>query len=158
MALKTGRNSAQKKIPPFIFGLGNKKVSEFLKAYFEGDGGVEHNSVNACSKSQRLISELSYLLLRYGIVTRIKPRRKTATNSGASGIYWYLSISGQKDLNRFAQKIGFVSEKKQQKLLEIINKKFNTNVDVIPTADSLLQEIYQLFKPAHQYFQLLGIR
>jgi len=157
-AIKTGRNSAQKKVPPFVFGLNNKKTAEFLKAYFEGDGGVEHNSVNACSKSQRLISELSYLLLRYGIIARIKPRKKTATNSGASGIYWHLSISGQEDLKRFAQKIGFVSEKKQQKLFGIINKKYNTNVDVIPTADSLLQEIYQLFKPAHQYFQLLGIR
>ncbi|MBL7154951.1 MAG: hypothetical protein ISS88_00385 [Candidatus Portnoybacteria bacterium] len=156
--IKTEGSFNHKKIPSFIFSLNNKKAAEFLKAYFEGDGGVESNSVTACSKSPQLISELSYLLLRYGIIARIKPRRKTATNSGASGIYWYLSISGQKDLNRFAQKIGFVSEKKQQKLFGILNKKYNTNVDVIPTVDSLLKEIYQLFKPAHQYFQLLGIR
>jgi len=151
--------SAQKKVPPFIFGLGNKKTAEFLKAYFEGDGGVESNSVTACSKSQQLISELSYLLLRFGIITRISKKKKRATNSNHRGAYYYyLTISGQEDLKRFAQKIGFVSVQKQQKLLGIINKKFNTNVDVIPTVDSLLKEIYQLFKPAHQYFQLLGIR
>ena len=155
--LKIGRNAARKKVPPFIFGLDNKRAAEFLKAYFEGDGGVESNSVTACSKSQQLISELSYLLLRYGIITRIKPKKKIAADISASGIYWYLSISGQENLKRFEKKIGFVSVQKQQKLLGILNKKFNTNVDVIPTADSLLKEIYQLFKPAHQYFQLSGI-
>lgn len=150
--------SDRKKVPPFVFNLGNKKTAEFLKSYFEGDGGVERSSVAACSKSQKLISELSYLLLRYGIISRIKPRRKTATNSGATGIYWHLTISGQKNLKHFAQKIGFVSLGKQRKLAGIINKKFNTNVDIVPTVDILLKEIYQLFKPDHQYFQLSGIR
>jgi len=151
--------SAQKRVPPFVFNLDNKRAAEFLRAYFEGDGGVEHNSVNACSKSRRLISELSYLLLRYGIIARISKKKKRATNSNHRGAYYYhLTISGQKDLKQFAQEIGFVSKQKQQKLLKIINKKHNTNVDVIPTANSLLKEIYQLFQPAHQYFQLSGIQ
>ncbi|MEA2113731.1 MAG: LAGLIDADG family homing endonuclease, partial [Patescibacteria group bacterium] len=156
-AIGLNGKSAHKKVPSFVFSQSNKKAAEFLKAYFEGDGGVESASVNACSKSQQLISELSYLLLRYGIIARIKPKKKTAVNSGTSGIYWHLTISGQADLRRYAQKIGFVSKKKQKKLLGIINEKHNTNVDVIPTADSLIEEIYQLFKPAHQYFQLSGI-
>lgn len=150
--------SDKKKIAPFIFNQNNKLTAEFLRAYFEGDGGVERNSVTACSKSRKLISELSYLLSRYGVISRIKPRKKTATNSGATGIYWHLTISGQKDLKHFAQKIGFVTKEKQRKLAGIINKKSNTNVDVVPSVDAVLKEIYQLFNPAHQYFQLSGIR
>ena len=150
-------NSAAKKIPGFIFNQSNSQAAEFIKSYFEGDGGVERSQVVACSKSSRLINELSYLLLRYGIIARIKSRRKRATNSQAEGIYWHLSISGQENLQRFAEKIGFVSNKKQQKLLGLLNKKSNSNVDVIPTVDSLLQDIFRLFEPAHQYFQLAGI-
>ena len=144
--------SENKRVPPFIFNLSNKNIAEFLSAYFEGDGGVEKNLVAATSKSQKLISDLSYLLMRFGVIARLKPRRKRATNGTASGIYWLLTISGQDNLRKFAKNINFISRRKRKDLSQLITKVGNTNVDIIPETMKIFGEIYNFFSP-----QLHGI-
>jgi len=145
--------SGEKKVPPFIFNLSNKDAAEFIKAYFEGDGTVEKHLISATSKSVNLVSDFSYLLLRYGIISRLAPRNKKATNGSASGIYWYLNISGQENILKFVQKINFVSDFKKKRLINLLDKKENTNVDVIPGIQEIFEEIYYLFSP-----QLYGIK
>ena len=144
-ALEAFGKSGEKKVPPFIFNVSNHYLSEFLKAYFEGDGGIETCAIVASSKSSHLISDFCYLLLRYGIVARVVSKRKTAINSGFSGIYQFLTISGKENLNRFAQYINFVSASKKQRLLNILGKNANTNVDIIPETQEIFGEIYKLF-------------
>jgi len=139
--------SNQKKILPFIFDLPKDKTKHYLAAYFEGDGGVESNSVVAVSKSKKLISEISYLLLSFGIIGRISKTRKKATNANwkRKKVYWKISISGQDNLQKFANDISFISNLKKERLKKITNKIWNTNVDVIPGLASVFEEIYQLF-------------
>ena len=150
-----GGRSKQKRVWPFIFNLKKEKIAQYLSAYFEGDGGVEHDIyISATSKSRRLISEISYLLYYFGIIGRISKTKKKATNCNwkRKKIYWKISISGQDNLKRFAENINFISERKKRQLSEIIKKEGNTNVDVIPGLESIFQEIHHLFG-----FQLYGI-
>ena len=141
--------SKQKKVLPLIFNLEKEKVSQYLAAYFEGDGGVEPRrfTVTATSKSDRLISEISYLLFYFGIISRIGKTKKKPTNSNwkKRRTYWRLTISGQDSLRKFAKSINFVSERKREQLSKIIEKEGNTNVDLIPKVGPIFKEIRQLF-------------
>jgi len=152
-ALKTGSNSANKRIPFFIFDLARRQMAEFLSAYFEGDGGVDGDQVSAVSKSKNLISDISYLFYYFGIVARLSEVKKKAPGWAKKKTYHSLVISGQQHLKVFAHEINFISTGKKKALSKIINKQANTNVDVIPGVENIFQEIYDLFS-----FGLYGIK
>jgi len=140
--------SGEKTVPSFLFNAKKEIVANFLKAYFEGDGGIEKNTfITATSKSKQLISEITYLLSFFGIIARISKTRKIATNSNwqEKKDYYKLSVSGQNNLRKFAENIGFVSSRKKESLAKTIGKNGNTNVDLIPTAGAIFKEIYDLF-------------
>ncbi|MBU0570001.1 hypothetical protein KKB40_04440, partial [Patescibacteria group bacterium] len=73
--------AGQKRVPPIVFSMPDEHIVSFLQAYFEGDGGVENHEISATTKSKNLASDLSYLLLRFGIIARISETRKMATNT-----------------------------------------------------------------------------
>ena len=140
-----GGKSGEKRVPPLIFSLSNKQIGAYLGAYFEGDGTIrKEGEVSCCSKSKELISDLAYLLLRFGIVGRIRKIFKHATNSQHQGNYYYeLDISGGKNLASFAKNIGFLTKEKNEKLEKLLARPTNTNVDTIPTLEPLFQKIYK---------------
>ncbi|XOB40197.1 MAG: LAGLIDADG family homing endonuclease [Candidatus Nealsonbacteria bacterium] len=145
--------SKQKKVWPFIFNLEKQKIAQYLSAYFEGDGGTEANAyISAVSKSKRLISEISYLLYFFGIIARTSKTKKKIPSWKHKKTYWKLTISGQDNLRKFAQDINFISKRKRDQLSEIIKKTGNTNVDIVPTLETIFKEIHDLFGP-----QLYGI-
>jgi len=141
--------SGHKKIPSFIFSLKKEEIGQFLKAYFEGDGGVERDRfvVEASSKSKRLVSEIVYLLYYFGIIGRIQKTKKEPSNYRwkRKKTYWRLVISGQNNLRKFAENINFISKRKRKQLKDIIQKEGNTNVDTIPGLKSIFKETIQLF-------------
>ncbi len=138
-----GGKSGEKRVPDILFSVSSSKVGEYLKAYFEGDGCVEHNKVTATSKSSGLVNDLSYLLLRFGMVGRIQEKHKTATNSGYRGIYHQITLSGKKTIEIFGDRVGFISKKKNRKLLHLMKKvgRENTNVDLIPEIGGVIKRI-----------------
>ena len=142
--LGAGGYSGEKRVPPLLFSLSNSQVASYLRAYFEGDGCVEEHSATCTSKSKGLISDLSYLLLRFGIIAYIYKKFKRATNAkNHKGNYYYeLRVSGQENLKKFADNINFLTYKKQQKLKKLLGKQGNTNVDVIPGLAPIYKEIY----------------
>lgn len=138
-----GGKSGVKKVPQPIFSLPNKQVTTYLAAYFEGDGGVEAHEITATTKSKNLASDLSYLLLRFGIITRIKGKMKAATNTVAKikRMYYRISISGQDNIRKFIDNVGFITAEKNQKALRLLGNG-NTNIDLIPELQSTFKEIY----------------
>ncbi len=148
------KKSGKKKILPFIFNLNKEKIAQFLSAYFEGDGGVDGPTITATSKSKQLASEICYLLFYFGIVGRVSATKKSPANCSwkIKKTYYRLTISGQDNLKKFAENIGFVSLAKRQKLVEIMVKNGNTNVDIIPEIKNYFEEIFNSFG-----FQLYGI-
>ena len=143
-----GRSNS-KSAPGFLFNCSNQIISEYLRAYFEGDGGINQHEIVTTTKSYKLASDLSYLLLRFGIISRLRITNKKATNISRSikQPYHQIIISGKQNLEKFAQSIGFVTKRKNKRLLDIIkqDKVANTNVDTVPTLEPILQDIFNSF-------------
>ncbi|OGM05409.1 hypothetical protein A2125_00495 [Candidatus Woesebacteria bacterium GWB1_43_5] len=129
-----GEFSRNKKLPYWFLELSEKQLSWMLSMYFSGDATVASNEIQASSASKKLISDLSYALLRYGIKTRTRKKIKYAANTEkrTKRQYFEIVISGKNNLELFKNKIGFVLRRKQIKLKKIISNVDNTNVDSVP--------------------------
>jgi len=108
-ALGIGGYAAEKTVPRIIRLAPKHLVAEFLRAYFEGDGGSEDvedkQAVTACSMSGRLLQEIQLLMLNMGIVTsRYFPRVKSTFTLQARSEY----------VDIFAKEIGFISSCKKR--------------------------------------------
>lgn len=153
-AIGCSGKSEQKHVPPLVFESPKLLKSAFLSGYFEGDGGVEHSSITATSKSKTLIGEIQYLLYVFGIVGRISKTMKEAIGEGweRKRTYWKCTISGQSNVRTFRAHVGFISQRKRLALKHITGRGGNTNVDLIPEVGEIFRELYKLFG-----FQLRGI-
>ena len=93
-------------------------------------------------RAGHLASDLAYALKRFGIHARLRSGRKRATNSAhTGGIYFHVCVSGGEDLRRYANSIGFDHPEKSAKLRTYMERKTNTNVDVVPICPESLKEL-----------------
>ena len=133
------QGSRNTKIPRAIFQAPQKIVGHFLSAVFESEANVKTDvpEIEFTTASIDFANGLSYLLLRFGIVARIKPKRI----KGNDHTYWRLFISSHKALMAFEEKIGFISARKIGWLRNWTSRDIEggTNVDVIPRIESLLR-------------------
>jgi len=151
--------SADKKVAPLLFNLKKEVIAAYLSAYFEGDGGVESDSITATSKSRRLLSEISYLLYYFGIVGRISEIYKKAPGWKQKKTYWKLTISGQENLRKFVDYINFVSQRKKNLATHIVQKQGNTNVDVVPEVSGIFKEIFSLLpSQLHRFPEISALK
>ena len=136
-----GTMSLTKFIPHEIFMLPKSKLSLFLNRLFSCDGTIYYNNktrswrAGYSSSSKELIFQVQSLLLKFGILSKI---RNKVINGFKS---FELELYGEQ-VYSFINEIGFFGEKqiKQKKaLLEI--PYFNPNVDTIP------KEIWDLYRP-----------
>jgi uncharacterized protein len=137
-----GKGSLERDIPEEIFTLPKHQLSLFLNRLFSCDGTIykkaNHWFVSYCSSSDVLIHQVQHLLLRFGIISRI--RRKRIKNKFESN---ELEIYGE-NVNTYLQEIGFYGKKEERAIIalkESIGIVRNPNVDTIP------REIWQLWKP-----------
>ena len=68
-------NAETKFIPEVIFLSSKNVILSFLGGYFDGDGEVSKTDISATTKSNRLATQLCYLLLRLGVSATIKERK-----------------------------------------------------------------------------------
>ena len=69
--LALGKGAYDKRVPPFILSLPKRKLKPFLQGYFMGDGSSSLGStleVNCTSVSKELLSGISFLFNRLGII------------------------------------------------------------------------------------------
>lgn len=111
--LGLGNNSRNKKVPWCVLQAPKKYITAFLRAYFEGDGGLTRNGITVTSYSLDLLKEIQVLLLQYGIIsgrhTHKDSYKRKRTNSS---YYDVLNISGP-DAAKFHHQIGFLSKRKR---------------------------------------------
>src|SRR3989304_1754720 len=112
-ALGLSGKSAEREMPEALLRSPQAVVAAFLRGLFEGDGGVERSGrsllrVSLSAKNRKCLRQGQTGLLRFGIVCAINEER----GRGA----FRLLIVGKDNLERFAQKIGFLSEAKRQAL------------------------------------------
>ena len=105
-----GKKGKNLRIPKQIQKSDNATVREFLRAYFDCDASPAYNSRNIelCSESKEVITDTSYLLNRFGIISSIS--KKIIDNIS----YWRLYISGRYAEN-YTQKIGFIVKHKKER-------------------------------------------
>ncbi len=109
--LGSGRTCTEKRIPPIIFGLSKPKIAAFLKTLYSGDGSFtaspsSGNSIRYFSTSRKLVEDVAYLLLAFGIVGTIRHRTPAKGNE-----LWSLEFKDRQMVETFLKEIGFVDDK-----------------------------------------------
>ncbi|WP_461864058.1 intein-containing translation initiation factor aIF-2 [Thermococcus sp.] len=101
------------RVPNVLFMTPREYVAEFLRGYFDTDGYVSLKDarIEVTSASREFLEDLSLVLLRYGIVSKIYRSEYTT-----------LVISGKRNLLAFERHIGFTVKDKKERLKRIIEK------------------------------------
>ncbi|MGH8304633.1 MAG: excinuclease ABC subunit UvrB [Steroidobacteraceae bacterium] len=138
-----GSRAAQKRLPDFWLQLSDRRLGLLLRAYYDGDGTVGYGGeVIGTTASEDLASDLAYALKRFGIHARLRRTWKRATNSShAGGLYFHVVISGQGDLRRYAEAIGFDHPEKLARLRTFLRRREDTNVDTVPIEPGVLRSL-----------------
>jgi len=132
-----GQRSRDKHLPEGLFKLGNSQLALFLRHLWATDGCIytgtsstARSRIYFASVSERLVHDVAALLLRFGIVARI--RRVISANSAG----WFTAdISGVTQQRLFLTAIGAFGAQTAQAerlLARLENQRDNTNVDTLP--------------------------
>jgi replicative DNA helicase len=144
------QRSKEKMIPEIVFRLNNEDLAFFLRHLWATDGTVfVPKKANSASKiafstnSPQLSEDVSNLLLRFGIQSRI---RKIEQGKHYNPMF-SVEISGNENQMRFLEKIGAFGAKTAQAAelsIHLSNRANNTNVDTIP--NEIFDEVKALMK------------
>ena len=128
----------EKRVPSAIFTAPREAVVAYLQGLFTADGTVNHNdakkscSIRLASSSQELLRDVQLLLANFGIVAKLHARREAGTANlpdGRGGHREYATaaqyelILDKVNRDAFAQKIGFLTRGKQDKVEAFIEGK-----------------------------------
>ena len=141
-----GRLAKEKDIPAIVFKLKRERLALFLNRLFSCDGSIYYKKssgweVSYGSSSKKLAYGVYHLLLRFGILSKI--RKRLVKYKSKVFTSYDLSLNLENCLT-FIKEIGFFG-KKYEKITPLLNDAqditFNPNVDTIP------RELWELYKP-----------
>ncbi len=133
-----GLRSYEKFVPPEVFALPNDQVALFLRHLWATDGSVrwdakgQQGRIYYASTSRRLIDDVTLLLLRLGISSRIYRARKAGYRDS-----WHLNIFGAENQRRFLRDVDVNGEKffaAREVLSNIERVSARSNSDTVPPA------------------------
>lgn len=132
-----GCNSHTKFIPKEVFTLKKELVAILLNRLFSTDGWA---SVLTCgqvqfgfaSVSEKMIRQVQHLLLRFGVITKLKKRSikyKDGRNTA-----WQIDITDALSIKTFIREIGIFGKEAAIELAleKLENRNYQTNGDLIP--------------------------
>jgi len=130
-----GKRSHEKFIPREVFELPDQRVALFLHHLWATDGCIHLGKgrqarIYYASNSRRLVEDVRSLLLRFGILSRLKTIQKAGYRPG-----YHLHVNGVVDQRRFLNTIGCHGRRGELAplLLEFFDTiRSNTNLDTIP--------------------------
>ena len=132
-----GCNSHTKFIPQEIFTLRKELVALFLNRLFSTDGWAcvlssKQVQVGFASVSEKMIRQIQHLLLRFGVIAKLK-KRAMKYKDGRNPA-WQLDITDAKSIETFANEIGILGKEEVfEEILELFEtKNYQTNKDLIP--------------------------
>lgn len=145
-------------IPSYIFNSPKEVVKAFLQGLFETDGFVDRNGnrVVLFSKHKEFLKQVQILLLGFGITSKFTGVEKIAGN-GSIYIGYELNLRKEESI-KFAEEIGFLSEKKIKRLEGSISReKVNGNAiplimedEIILIEPSDIKTVYDVETPSHE--------
>jgi replicative DNA helicase len=131
------KGAREKFIPASVFRVPRTQLALFLNRLFATDGWASQTEsgrpeVGYCSVSERLARQVQHLLLRFGILGRL--RRKDVLYQGTRRRAWQLVVTHRESLETFLNEIGIFG--KEEPLAEIgsilASRRRKPNWDVIP--------------------------
>ncbi len=132
-----GLRSAEKFVPDAIFGLSDEQIARFLGVMYACDGHVYCSDrlaqIGYTTISERLARDVQHLLLRLGIVARIRTLKRPVYD-GTGKVAREVRITAQASLRRFCELIEVPGkEAKQAEVLERLDTSpRSTNTDTLP--------------------------
>jgi anaerobic ribonucleoside-triphosphate reductase len=133
--------SGEKRIPNFLFHSSVDCVSGLLRGYHLGDGYIYKNRkkrdfyVRLYTNSKELADGLNLLLLRLGILTKIREDKKSGYNSLWKDNY-ILSITGASNLEKYFR----IVLEEELRLNDVSSSR-----EVIPEVPKLIKQILQKY-------------
>ena len=132
-----GQDSHTKFVPSPIFQLEASQMALFLNRLFATDGWMTvlkrgQVQVGYAGVSEKLVRQLQHLLLRFGIIARLKARQ--VKEQGTRCPAWQLEITDGRSIQTFIEKIGIFGKEKAvaQAQEALTTKRYQTNRDLIP--------------------------
>lgn len=140
--------SKEKFVPDSILKLTKNKLALFINRLFSCDGSIymprkdqNYWEVSYSSSSERLSREIQSLLLRFGILARLRAKKIKLNNR--LFLSYEVVLDGENVL-KFINEIGFFGEKEKKQtiaLKEMSQLKRNPNIDTIP------KELWEIYRP-----------
>lgn len=135
-----GQRAHEKRVPGAVFRLSNRQVALLLKHLWATDGCIwtakprpnrsQRGRIYYATTSAGLASDVAALLLRLGIIARIKRVRQGGYKASNQ-----IEVSGADQQRRFLQMVGSFGPRVDQakRLVEVLGTAAsNTNVDTLP--------------------------
>ena len=155
LGLPSSPKSHRIDISSTLWRLPNDLVKEYIKGLFDTDGSVVERKRGASyldfsTTSEQLAIKMPLLLLRFGILAKVRPRKMGSTSRLKNGKFitprhgkFALEIKGKENLELFKANIDFGYSGKRIKLSRIIGNisKYDTNIDTIPTIQEKIKKI-----------------
>ncbi|MBI5037058.1 AAA family ATPase [Candidatus Micrarchaeota archaeon] len=148
--VKPYSHSSRKAVPDAVMSSSDDVVAAFIGGLFDGDGTVSDPlgskaTLEYTSASRELVDRLNYLLLRFGITSRVSSSFKAATNTKnkTKREYYRLFVYGVDLLKVFGERVPLLEPPKVTRL-SVWSKKTNIpnkNVDVVPGLNTRIKSL-----------------
>ncbi len=132
-----GKNAHTKTIPAVVFRLERSQIALFLNRLFATDGWATvlasgQVQLGFATVSQQLAGQVQHLLLRFGVIARLKQRQVKYRNSRRPA--WQLDITDALAIKTFITEIGIFGKEGalEKAQAALVSKKYQTNTDLIP--------------------------
>lgn len=136
-----GLKSIHRFIPEIIFTASKKNIALFLNRLFSCDGTIYKKNnlwfIGYSSSSEKLIKDVQHLLLRFGILSKIRKKKIKQFDTFELDIYGEEVIS-------FIKQIGFYGEKEKRAKNAITE---SANIIRNPNNDTIPKEIWDIYRP-----------
>lgn len=132
-----GKRFDDKFVPDLVFGLSDDKIARFLAVLYSCDGHVYASErlrqIGYTTISKRLAHDVQHLLLRLGIVAKIRTLPRPIYD-GTGKVAREVLITGQEDLRAFCARVPVCGKTAQMArvVAGLIGTGPGTNVDTIP--------------------------
>jgi hypothetical protein len=109
------------RVPDAIFRSPESVRAAFLAGLFEADGCATRSAVSLTTRSEDLARDVQRLLWSIGIPSGLHRHRGSQRSPYADRIYWAVQLRLE-ETKLYALRVGFLSERKQGRLDEIIRR------------------------------------
>lgn len=111
-----GLTSHTKFIPPAVFSLPDDQLRLFISRLWRTDGNVNRGSVEYTSVSERLARDVSLLLRRFGIRSKVVQRKTSWHHNGEThrGQAWVVLVIGCADVCAFHREFDLLDKRAKQ--------------------------------------------